>query len=729
MYSHAPISNQNVCLLGRVCSWVHILTEHMPFVATKFVTPKRHLVTLYKHVSFVALFLFVCLGCFTPQAYAKDYEITKVDINATVQADGSLVVEERRTFSFDGSFHGVYWKLPQGSYEDRFLSASDIEAGMIENGDVKTFQNALSEQDGTYTYYDEGSYKKVKIYQALEDCNATFFLKYTVKHAASRYTDTSMLYWKFVSDGWDRPSENVVCHLTLPIPANESIQAGENVRAWGHGPLDGNVQFEENSITFTSPVVDTADFAEMRVLFPKSWLTSAPQIASAKKDAVLSEEEGFARQANERRQRAQHNVYIIGAIGLCMLIVTILLLVWYVRTKRALKPHFSDEYFRDIPSFDHPAVLGYLFNDMKLSDQLLSASIMRLCDMGVCRLVCIDKGSEGGFLGIGKKDPAYGLELCSSLQKSADIIDAYEEFRTHNADYKNQITRARKLDRQTLHLIFEEFVALRDESTKKRKRISEASCAPEHTFISFEDIQTIAQKHTDDYQRSYQVWGEAVQGASYEREFFVETPHETSVSGVRLLSMFVVIANLVGMFWVLFTWLTMRMHNIPYMFSIFLITEAIGIIGIVCGALCFSKLSARSREAIELTAKMDALKNWLLNFTRLRDALPSDLVLWNKLLIMACVFGISKEVSESLRVAYPELEEHPDMIPLYEMWYFHNAMYMPSYSPLDDMHQAFEAAHHEAIDTTLLSSGSGFGGGFSSGGGGGFGGGGGGGAF
>lgn len=724
MYSHSPMINSDIFPLEAVLAWAHRLQEHMHNT-----TLIKQWQTILKQVCFGAFFLLVCVTFCVSQAYAKDYDITNVDINATVHEDGSLVVEERRTFSFEGSFHGVYWKLPQATYEDRFLSASDIQAGIVENGNVKTFQNDLSEQDGTYTYYDEGSYKKVKIYQSLEDCRATFFLKYTVKNAASRYTDTSMLYWKFVSDGWDRPSENVVCHLTLPIPAHERIQAGENVQAWGHGPLDGKVQLNENDITFTSPVVDTADFAEMRVLFPSTWLTDAPQISSSKKNEVLNEEENFARQANELRERARHNAYIIGVVGLCMLIVTLVALVYYVRTKKARAPHFNDEYFRDIPSFDHPAVLGYLFSDMQVTNQLLSASIMRLCDMGVCKLVCMDKGSEGGLFGIGKKNAAYGLELCGTLRESVDLIETYEEARTHHADYKNQITRARKIDKQTFHFIFEQCMALRDECNEKDAPLSETTYTPKHTFISFEDIQMIAKKYADDYQHNYQTWIDTVEGTSYERGFFIETPHDTSAARARMVSVIMGLINLVGAIWALFSWLTLRMHNIPYMFYIFLVTELVGLLGIVGACVCFTTLSARSREAIELKAKMEALKKWLLDFTRLKDALPSDLILWNKLLIMACVFGISQEVSERLRAAYPELEEHPDLIPLYQMWFFHNATFAPVGTPFEDMQHSFMAANHEAIDTSIFSSASGFGGGFSSGGGGGFGGGGGGGAF
>ena len=48
------------------------------------------------------------------KAFARDLSIDTVNIDATVQKDGTLHVVETRTFYFNGSFHGVYWNLPVG---------------------------------------------------------------------------------------------------------------------------------------------------------------------------------------------------------------------------------------------------------------------------------------------------------------------------------------------------------------------------------------------------------------------------------------------------------------------------------------------------------------------------------------------------------------------------------------------------------------------------------------
>ena len=170
-------------------------------------------------------------------AYAKEYHIDNVTITATLHDTGTLDVEEHRTFVFSGSFHGVYWKLPQGMYEGTYLEPTHIEAGVYQNSEVAWFNSASTGNDNTYQVYDETDHKKIKLYAPSKNESKTFVVRYTLENFAQRYADASMLYWKFVSDGWDKASNNVTCTLTLPIAQNDRMQPGSNVHAWAHGCL------------------------------------------------------------------------------------------------------------------------------------------------------------------------------------------------------------------------------------------------------------------------------------------------------------------------------------------------------------------------------------------------------------------------------------------------------------------------------------------------------------
>jgi uncharacterized membrane protein len=72
-----------------------------------------------------------------------------------------------------------------------------------------------------------------------------------------------------------------------------------------------------------------------------------------------------------------------------------------------------------------------------------------------------------------------------------------------------------------------------------------------------------------------------------------------------------------------------------------------------------------SNNAIEIKAKMKALKRWLLDFANLDEAVPQDVVLWNRLLVMAVVLGVFEQVIEKLEVVAPDVVDDPDFSPIY----------------------------------------------------------------
>lgn len=61
------------------------------------------------------------------------------------------------------------------------------------------------------------------------------------------------------------------------------------------------------------------------------------------------------------------------------------------------------------------------------------------------------------------------------------------------------------------------------------------------------------------------------------------------------------------------------------------------------------------------------LRRWLKDFTRLKEAVPQDVALWNELLVMAVALGVAKEAMRQLRMAAPEMIESEGMAPAV-MW-------------------------------------------------------------
>lgn len=624
-------------------------------------------------------------------ALAREYSISRVDIDATVSEDGTLRVEESRTFDFDGSFNGVYWKIPTGynSNNGKNVELTVDSVGEGSGSESGTFVQDESGDRGTYELSEYSSYTQVKLYSPHEDESATFTIVYELTNVATRWEDTGELYWKFVSDGWDVESQNVICTLHLPVAAGESVSAGDNVRAWGHGPLDAEVSFSGNDVVFSVPGVGTDEYAEMRVTFPAAWISACEQTSGSRLETVLSEEREWADEANAKREKARtaRNVGTFGSLGLAIVTVIAVVAAW-VREDKENTPKFNDKYFRDVPTSDHPAVLGALYNGGDVEPKDLTATLMRLTDNGVIKL-------ERATL---KKKTRFGesTKLDYLVTKLKDVPK--QEGREKD--------RARSVDASACDLLF--------------NRVAKKGNKPgSQVFLSA--FKRKAEKEPSAYADAWGSWtGNVEEG--YKERFVEGAPLQRRKGGIIAAG----VIDMVAAFVTFFYFFIFMEDDLLHILIPSILLFAVGIAALVVGA----GLKPLNREGIETKAKLEALRNWLREFTKLDEAVPDDVVLWNRLLVMAVVLGVSKEVIKQLEVALPQVLEDPYFMPSYG-WCYYGDRY-DGRAPSDAFTKGFQSAHHvseAALAASSSSSSDGGGGGFSGGGGGGFGGGGGGGAF
>ncbi len=92
--------------------------------------------------------------------------------------------------------------------------------------------------------------------------------------------------------------------------------------------------------------------------------------------------------------------------------------------RRKPKPLFQDEYFRDVPSADHPAVLSALMSWNEVPDQAYIATLMKLTDDRVIKLeqATVTKAKKG-LLGREKEEQTYRVTVSDAGWKSAKGID------------------------------------------------------------------------------------------------------------------------------------------------------------------------------------------------------------------------------------------------------------------------------------------------------------------
>jgi len=230
-------------------------------------------------------------------ASAKDYYFPSVNIDATVNPDGSFDVVENRIFDFDGDFSWAAYNLPLFNEErERFY---DVTRFLVSQGDV-IYEESASSEPGTAQITRSGEGISAKWFFSASDEQRTFTIKYRVGNGIDVYSDLAQFYWKFIGTGWEKGIGNFAATVNLPEGASK-----EGIRAWGHGPLYGEVTILDGQ-TVKYEVVNLLPetFVEGRILFP-TLLIPQEEIDFDEPilEDALAEEAEWVKEANEAREK------------------------------------------------------------------------------------------------------------------------------------------------------------------------------------------------------------------------------------------------------------------------------------------------------------------------------------------------------------------------------------------------------------------------------------------
>jgi uncharacterized membrane protein len=649
-----------------------------------------------KTLMICALFLslLICLmwSALCPaQAQAKDYTMPQTDITAQAMNDGSLHVVERRTFDFSGTYSAVWWtfdQLPDGanikvnSAQIGYASSGTDPSSVTESA-IPSVGFNLDWRDkggpGKDSYSVDDGKQTVYVFLDADDSEAVVTLDYTVTNASVAYKDCADLYWQYVASAWQEDSENVTCTLTLPAPNGSKADVGQNVYAWGHGPLDGTVAFNDagTALTCKTDLVKAGQFAEVHVLYPVSWLSGISSDALKAHgsenhlDDVKQDEKTWADSANYQRMFALW--YLIALAVIALLIVAWGILM-FLRHGKEYKPQFIQDYWRDVPEKGvHPAVIGRLCRWDKDSGDYLTATIMHLAQRGALTIhTVVPEGKKKS------KRTDYSVVRVPAV---ADAIDD-------------------PIDKAALDLLF-------------------GTLSNNSNELQLSSIKTYGSDNPEAFNDAMTAWNGIVVAEMNKQDYFeVQGSHYqlvvAAVSGIVALAAF----GLGFLFDDLWTLLIL----LPVAVILFILSNF---------------MTRRSHHGVETVAHCEALKRWLKDFSALDERPPMDIKVWGEFMVYAFLFGVADKVIAELKETVPDLfnggesfASDPTFVPWW-IWYSSASTGPMGAASFSD---AFSGAMNntasiasEAISAASgnFSSGDGFGGGFSGGGGGGFGGGGG----
>jgi uncharacterized membrane protein len=354
------------------------------------------------------------------EAVPKDYYFPEVRISVAIERDGSFVVEEFRTFDFEGRFSAAWYTLPLTVERKGYGYDIGLEDFEVRDQDGRKLPLDISASGGTT--------KAEWNFQAADE-RRTFHIRYRVRGGIFSYSDVSELYWQMIGVGWDRPTGQVSVEVVLP----EAAPGKEDILVYGHGPLSGWAEVvDSRTARFTATNLPAGQDLEVRMVWPAGIVRGLPSSRHTL-DSIRQEEARFvqetidrARAETERSDRRKRAFLVGVSIWAVWLVLgsVLWLFIYHQSWKTVGRDYrFPDipEYYRELPSDLRPALVEVLLREGgAITPRSFTASLFDLARRGFLEFE--DRRVEKrGILGV-KEKAQTTIELKKDFSAGAGLL-------------------------------------------------------------------------------------------------------------------------------------------------------------------------------------------------------------------------------------------------------------------------------------------------------------------
>ncbi|WP_078427875.1 DUF2207 domain-containing protein [Alkalihalobacterium alkalinitrilicum] len=308
--------------------------------------------------------IFALFLLFPYPIFAVDYSISNVDINAYLQDNGLVEVEETFTYEFDGEFNGIIREIvPKEGTAITQFSASEGGKTLV-----------VDHEDHLFRVHRQGKDEIIMV-----------TLHYTIENGVEIYQDIAQFYWPF----FDKRNQSTYEKLSITVHPPEPTS---DVIAFGYDEAFNKEMIQpDGSVRFDYGTVPSSSNGDIRVAYDQSlFLTSSQPINKLMKDEVLNAQEELIMKA-ESRVAKRDSLITIANIGIPVFTIILLLLFikdWIkVRNKR-LAIQREGSIFKSLPKqmLSLPATI-YFTNHKQLPPQAMAAGLLDLVRQGYVKKV------------------------------------------------------------------------------------------------------------------------------------------------------------------------------------------------------------------------------------------------------------------------------------------------------------------------------------------------------
>lgn len=331
----------------------------------------------------------------TDTAFTQDYSTPEIRVEAEIHENGTVLIQESRTYSYRGTFSWADYRLPKRGF-------SEIRDIRVSEGD-DFYINENSKEPGTFSVSESDDLIVIKWHYDATDEIRTFTIHYELEGAISIGPDYSEFYWIFIGDGRDKVVGN--SEVTVQLPGRTST---DSLYSWNYSSASGSELIEsESGFRITSGRVNRNQNVAIRALFPTNLFQSDLIEIS---DPNLNLEEIVQEEAeyDEMLQRQAERDAFFAEIATPVTILLSLLSfgIFFFCYQRFGKRHstatISDRETVVLPDRTPPAIIGRLMSTRHTTGNHLVATIFDLARRGWFEIE--EQVKESSFLSSGKSE-------------------------------------------------------------------------------------------------------------------------------------------------------------------------------------------------------------------------------------------------------------------------------------------------------------------------------------
>lgn len=335
----------------------------------------------------VSIFVLRCIVGYILQKSSANLD--RLDINATILANGDIQVEEAFKYKLKGTHNGIFREYNQYGCNGYTIDGVTI---IDEHNNEIVATEGYNQENNTYEFTDDDTL--LKVYTKSKNESKTIKIKYTIFGAAKKYKDCSAIYWNF----YDIADGEKVNSGTLNISLDGAEYADKNVfyKIYGSGKIKGKQTKDSVNIQFTN----LTSKIEVQIRFQEDFLNNeAPS-------TYFTIEEFYSNKSDDINTWS----FILYNIIIIVLIIVLYLLSKLYRyidnmvfdkklKKYRRKCNIDNSQRNDYVAIEPtpnipPAYINFIYNDYNTDTNIIIDSLFYLVNKGVYTLhnpICDDK--------------------------------------------------------------------------------------------------------------------------------------------------------------------------------------------------------------------------------------------------------------------------------------------------------------------------------------------------